>query len=44
MLVTRREFLVVLGALGLSGTRASARQDNLAVVTHPSVGISKTKR
>ena len=41
MLVTRREFLLVLTVLGLTGTRARARQDSLAVVTHPSVGISR---
>ena len=41
MLVTRREFFLVVSAIGLVVTRARARQDSLAVVVNPSIGVSK---
>jgi ABC-type phosphate transport system substrate-binding protein len=39
MLVTRRDFLVLLSAIGLSTTRARANPEGLAVVAHPSTDV-----
>jgi ABC-type phosphate transport system substrate-binding protein len=41
MIVTRREFLLLLVAVGLPATRARAREENLVVATHPSVGVAR---
>ncbi len=41
MVVTRREFLLLLGALGLASRSTYANSVDLIVVTHPAVGISK---
>jgi len=39
--VNRREFLILLSAVGLLASRADARTENLAVVVHPSSDVSR---
>lgn len=39
--VNRRDFLMLLGVVGLLTSRADARVDNLAVVVHPSTDVTR---
>jgi len=41
MQVTRREFMVLLGAFGLSSTPALAGSEGLAVIVHPKLDVSR---
>ena len=39
--VNRRSFLILLGAVGLMTSRADARDENLAVIVHPTTDVSR---
>jgi len=41
MPLNRREFMLLMGAIGFATTRAGAGEQSLAVITHPGVGASR---